>query len=222
MAWGMKNYTIQLFGSSIMEGRIGVERAADRWYELMRSKLCESFPATCFAIYNGAVGGESIRELMAHFDTDLEGHTPDLCIAMFCWNNFVLENGGKRFVTVVEQRELMDKFAGRLPKRTKVVGVVSQPMIDKWHFTYTASAYDEIRKKYGGVNAFHDIERELSRTFFRERNIPFVDLTAAMGAETEKYVLSSDGIHLTPEGHRLFAAEMCSMLEEILRADGCR
>ena len=29
MAWGMKNYTIQLFGSSIIEGRIGVERAAD-------------------------------------------------------------------------------------------------------------------------------------------------------------------------------------------------
>ena len=71
MPWGMKNYTIQLFGSSIIEGRIGVETAAERWYELMRSQLCEMFPATCFAIYNGAVGGESIRELMAHFHGDL-------------------------------------------------------------------------------------------------------------------------------------------------------
>ncbi len=221
MPWGMKNYTIQLFGSSIMEGRIGVETAADRWYELMRSRLCEMFPATCFAIYNGAVGGESIRELMAHFDSDLEGHTPDLCIAMFCWNNFVLEDDGKRFVPVDEQKALMERFAERLPKRTKVVGVVSQPMIDKRHFTYTAPAYDEIRKKYGGVNAFHDIERELSRAFFRERSIPFLDLTAVMGDETEKYVLSSDGIHLTPGGHRLFASEMCKLLEGILREDGC-
>ena len=221
MAWGMKNYTIQLFGSSIIEGRIGVDTAAERWYELMRTRLCELFPATCFAIYNGAVGGESIRELMAHFDRDLEGHTPDLCITMFCWNNFVLDNDMKRFVPVIEHRKLMDEFAERLPKRTKVVGVISQPMIDRCHHTYKNPLYDDIRKKYGGVNAFHDIERELSRTFFREKDILFVDLTAVMGPEVEKYVLSSDGIHLTPAGHRLFATEMCLKLEEILRADGC-
>ncbi len=121
MAWGMKNYTIQLFGSSIIEGRIGVEKASDRWYELLRTQLCELFPTTCFAIYNGAVGGESIRELMAHFDSDLVGHTPDLCIAMFNWNNFVLDNEMKRFVPVIEQRKLMEQFAARLPRRTKVV-----------------------------------------------------------------------------------------------------
>ena len=220
MPWGMKNYTIQLFGSSIIEGRIGVETAAERWYELMRSQLCEMFPATCFAIYNGAVGGESIRELMAHFHGDLEGHTPDLCIAMFCWNNFVLEDG-RRFVPVDEQKALMERFAERLPKRTKVVGVISQPMIDCRHYTYHEHAYDEVRAKYGGVNAFHDIERELSRAFFRERGMPFVDLKAVMEGEVEKYILSSDGIHLSPEGHRLFANEMCSLLHDILAADGC-
>ncbi len=95
-------------------------------------------------------------------------------------------------------------------------------MIDSCHPTYKNPLYDDIRKKYGGVNAFHDIERELSRAFFRERNIPFLDLTAVMGSEPEKYVLTSDGIHLTPEGHRRFAIEMCMMLEGILRADGCR
>ena len=222
MPWGMKNYTIQLFGSSAIEGRLGVETAAERWYELMRSQLCEMFPATCFAIYNGAVGGESIRELMAHFDSDLEGHTPDLCIAMFCWNNFVLEDGMKRFVPVDEQKALMEKFAERLPKRTKVVGVISQPMIDRCHYTYHDHAYDEVRAKYGGVNAFHDIERELSRAFFREHGMPYLDLSAVMGAETEKYVLSSDGIHFTPEGHSLFAKEMCRLLHDILAEDGCR
>ena len=221
MAWGMKNYTIQLFGSSIIEGRIGVNTAAERWYELMRSQLCEQFPATCFAIYNGAVGGESIRELMSHFDRDLEGHSPDLCIAMFCWNNFVMDADMKHFVPVAEQRKLMEKFAERLPKRTKVVGVISQPMIDSCHHSYHNHAYDDIRSKYGSLNAFHDIERNLSRAFFIERNIPFLDLTAVMGSEPEKYVLTSDGIHLTPEGHRLFATEMCLMLEDILLSDGC-
>ncbi len=220
MAWGMRNYTIQLFGSSIMEGRIGVEKAECRWYEIMRSQLSNLFPATCFAIYNGAVGGESLRELMAHFDKDLEGHTPDLCLAMFGWNNFDMTRK-ERIVPIDEQNELMEAFARRLPEKTKIVGVISNPLLDQYHACGKNPAYDDIRANYGSVNKFHDIERENARRFFRSKSAPFLDLSVLMADDPEKYVLKSDGVHLTPEGHRLFGTEMCLLLKNILAADKC-
>ena len=220
MVWGMKNYTIQLFGSSIVEGRIGAEHAADRWYELMRKELCEMFPATCFAVYNCAVGGESIRELMAHFDRDLAGHTPDLCIAMFGWNNCRMCYTPDLRVSIAEFRELLTEFPFHLPEKTRCVGVIPQPMIDEWHRSGHDPAYAEVRARYGGNNAYHDLEREAGREFFRSHGIPFIDLDAAMAADPKKYILP-DGIHLNPEGHRLFAAEMLKALGPLLRADGC-
>ena len=68
MAWGMRNIVISLFGSSIMEGRIGVEQAADRYYMILQRKLSERFPDVCFSIVNGAVGGWSPRELRKIYD----------------------------------------------------------------------------------------------------------------------------------------------------------
>ena len=221
MAWGMKNYTIQLFGSSIIEGRIGAEHAASRWYELMRSALCELFPATCFAVYNGAVGGESTRELLAHFDRDLAGHTPDLCIAMFGWNNCRMNKPPESRVSLAELEKLMETFLPHLPEKIRCVGVINQPMIDAWHSSGKDPAYAEIRARYGGNNAYHDLEREAARKFFRRHGFPFLDLSEVMAEEPEQYILP-DGIHLDPLGHRVFASEMVKVLEPILRADGCR
>ena len=219
MAWGMKNYTIQLFGSSIIEGRIGVERAADRWYEIMRRQLCEMFPATCFAVYNGAVGGKSARVLMERFDGELFGHTPDLCIAMFGWNNCRMDDPAQR-VELPELKELMEKFLTHLPQKTRVVGVINQPVVDEWHSTFKNPNYDPIRAEYGGFNAYHDFEREAAREFFRRHDFPFVDLAVLMADDPKKYVVN-DGIHLSPYGHQFFAAETVKVLEPILRADGC-
>ena len=211
MDWGMRNYVIQLFGSSIMEGRIGVETAAERWYELLRSQLCERFPATCFSIHNGAVGGESIRKLMGHFDTDLAGHTPDWCLAMFAWNNFDMENP-ERVVPLAEQELLVGEFFRRLPAATKVVGVIAQPMLDRFHYCGRHPAYEGIRRKYGSVNAFHDLEREMNRRVFREHECPYLDLSRLMADNPERYILKTDGIHLSPDGHRLFANAMAEVL----------
>ena len=216
MAWGMKNRTIQLFGSSIIEGRIGVERAADRWYELMRSRLCELFPDTCFAVYNGAVGGKNTRELMAKFDRDLAGHTPDICIAMFGWNNWRMNLPPERRVSISELEELMADFPKHLPEQTRCIGVISQPLIDAWHESFSDPAYDPVRAEYGGVDAYHDREREAARNFFRRRGIPFVDLQKLMAGEPEKYIVR-DGIHLSAAGHRLFAAAMVEAVAAILR-----
>ena len=61
MAWGMRNIHICLFGSSIMEGRIGVHDPEDRWYNVFQRLLSRAHPDTCFPIINSAVGGESTR-----------------------------------------------------------------------------------------------------------------------------------------------------------------
>jgi hypothetical protein len=71
MAWGMKNIVICVSGSSIMEGRIGVEDPLDRWYNIFQRLLSRRYPEICFPIVNGAVGGASTRELMGWFDRDI-------------------------------------------------------------------------------------------------------------------------------------------------------
>ena len=73
MAWGMRNLKISIFGSSIMEGRIGVNCAADRYYSILQKKLSERFPEVCFSIFNGAVGGWSTRELMQKYQAIYRG-----------------------------------------------------------------------------------------------------------------------------------------------------
>ena len=75
MAWGMKNVVIALFGSSIMEGRIGVEKVSERYYSILHRKLSERFPEVCFSIINGAVGGWSTRELMNVFDDKVQKYS---------------------------------------------------------------------------------------------------------------------------------------------------
>lgn len=221
MPWGMKNYTIQLFGSSIIEGRIGVERAADRWYELMRSRLCEMFPATCFAVYNAAVGGKSARELMARFDGELAGHTPDLCIAMFGWNNCRMDAAPELRVGIPELKALMEEFPSRLPERTKVAVVTNQPIVEERHSTFRNPAYDRLRVEYGGFDAYHDLEREAAREFCRRHGFPCVDLAVLMADDPEKYICE-DGIHLSPCGHEFFAAAAVEVVAPLIRADGCR
>ena len=216
MPWGMKNILVQLFGSSIMEGRLGVDKAADRWYEIMRGQLAELFPAVCFSIHNSAVGGESLRELMAHFDTDFTGHTPDFCLAMFAWNNFDMEHPA-RIVPLAEQEQLCEAFFRKLPAQTAVIGVIAQPMLDRYHSVNSSLAYDEIRAKYGSVNAFHDLERDLHRRIFRAHGCPFLDLSKLMADEPEKYILTADGIHLSPDGHRLFATAMTGLVQPLIQ-----
>ena len=215
MVWGMKNYLIQLFGASTMEGRIGVEKASERWYELLRAKFCERYPNVCVSIYNGAVGGESLRERMGHLAADLAGHTPNLCLASFAWNNDDWEHP-ERVVPLQEQETLIQQFFKMLPSGVPVVGVIGQPLLDQYHVVNGNPAYDGIRRQYGSVNAFHDLERELDRRAFREHGCSFLDLSLLMADEPEKYILKTDGIHLSPAGHRLFANAMARLIQPLL------
>lgn len=213
MAWGMKNIVISVFGSSIMEGRIGVDDPMDRWYNILQCKLSRRFPEICFPIVNGAVGGESTRECMLRFDRDVLAYSPDYLLLMIGANNHDYSNPA-RIVAMPELRSLTETLIERLPAKTKVAGVVIGPVINQYHGITMNPAFAEPLKKFGGLDQMMEPEREFFRDVIRRNRWPSIDLYKLFQNDPERYVLTSDGIHLSPEGHALFGEEMFRLLEK--------
>lgn len=218
MAWGMRNIVISLFGSSIMEGRIGVECFSDRYYAILQRKLSERFPDCCFSIINGAIGGKSTRELMSVFDENVLKYSPDYCLFMAGANNMDM-NRKERILKPGELEELMEQFEKRLAPGCKRIGVVLNPVIDHCHFTCNDPAWQEVLEESGGFNALLEKERDKARTFYAKYKYPVIDLAKLMAHDPSEFVLETDGIHLSPSGHRLFADAAFELLEKIFEKD---
>jgi lysophospholipase L1-like esterase len=216
MAWGMTNIVICIYGSSIMEGRIGVEDPIDRWYNQFQQLLSRAHPAVCFPIVNSAVGGESTREVMSRFDRDILPYNPDFCLFMVGANNHDCQNPG-RILADGELERLMDAFVARLPAKTKPVGVVLNPVVDDWHFISKHPAFRDYLAAFGGsLDASVQPEREQARAFYARHNWPYLDLYALMSHDPRRYVLPEDGIHLNKTGHELFARTMFELVSGLL------
>ena len=167
MAWGMRNISICLFGSSIMEGRIGVERAEDRYYAIMRRRLSEEFPEVCFSVINAAVGGASTRELMAEFPNTVVPRNPDYCLFMPGFNNLDLGRP-ERTLRPGELEELMAEFQRTLPAHCRRVGVTPHGVIDHYHKFTTAPVWREYLAPRGGMNKVLAPERAAAAKFFAD------------------------------------------------------
>ncbi len=216
MAWGMRNIVICIYGSSIMEGRIGVDDPQDRWYNIFQRLLSQSYPDTCFPIVNSAVGGESTREVMARFDRDILPYNPDFCVFMVGGNNHDCQNPD-RILADGELLTLLDSFVTRLPNKTKPIGVVLNPVVDDWHFATRHWAYRDYLASFGSsLDASLHIEREFARSFYRQHGWPYLDLYALMSDHPDRYVLPEDGIHLNKTGHDLFARKMHELVDRLL------
>ncbi len=212
----MKNIVIELWGSSIMEGVLGVENPADRWFALLRSELEAMFPDTAFSVINGAVGGESSREIMARFNRDFLPYNPDYALVMFGFNNDDFMRP-ERVLKPGEFERLMENFSMRLPLKTKPVGIVGGPIIDKYHFWTTHPAFREYLSQFGGsLDRAEEPEREKFRAFLRKRQWPVLDLYDLLKSDPEKYIRHCDGVHLSPEGHRCFAHAVALLLKTLI------
>jgi lysophospholipase L1-like esterase len=216
MAWGMRNITLCIFGSSIMEGRIGADKAAERWYNILQARLSERFPAICFPVVNSAVGGESTRECMARFDRDVLSVNPDFCLVMFGANNNDLSRP-ERVLKPGEFEMHMTDYLRRIPAKTRNVGVVLNPVINELHFIAKHPAWEEMRKNYGGLNEYLELERESFRSFIKANDWFMLDLYKLFEHDPKKYILHTDGVHLSPEGHKLFALKMFELMERIIQ-----
>lgn len=214
----MKNIKISLFGSSIMEGRIGAAAAAERYYNLLLHDLSERFPHICFSIFNGAVGGLSTRELMDRFDDNVLKYTPDYCLVMFGANNDDQEHP-ERNLQEGELELLMSRFEAQLPTCCRRIGVVLNPVINELHYTAGRLAWQKILRAHGGFNELLELEREKARSFYQAHNYPVVDLAKLMSEDPEKFICN-DGIHLKSAGHELFSKSLFAVLEQCLIRDG--
>ena len=216
MAWGMKNITFCLYGSSIMEGRIGVDDPLDRWYNIFQRLLTQAYPDTCFSIVNRAVGGESTREVMSRFDRDVLSYQLDFCLFMIGGNNHDCQNPS-RILVEGELQSLVDSFAARLPKRTQPIGVVLNPVVDAWHFITKNPLFREHLSLFGGsLDKSLQPERAFARAFYSQQGWPYLDLYDLMSDCPSKYVLPEDGIHLNTIGHELFGRKMFDLIKTLL------
>lgn len=214
----MKNIKISLFGSSIMEGLLGVETVADRYYSLLHKKLSERFPSVCFSIFNGAAGGWSTRELMQKFDEFVLQYSPDYCLVMFGANNNDLARP-ERCLAEGELELLMEEFQRKLPQNCQRIGVVLNPVISERHMTYRHPAWQEAFKVWKGLDEMLEEERNKARSFYKKYDYKVLDLSEIMRPDMEKFVCS-DGIHLTNKGHKLFAEKLFDILQDsIIRND---
>lgn len=216
MAWGMRNVVICIFGSSIMEGRIGVKDPLDRWYNILHRKLSHTYPGVCFPMINSAVGGESTREIMGRLDRDVLAHQPDLCLFMAGGNNQDCQNPS-RILAEGEFQSLLGDFVTRLPAKTKVVGAVLNPVVDAWHFATAHPAFKDYLATFGGsLDRSLNPEREAARAFYAQHHWPYLDLYTLMSDDPRKYVLREDGIHMNRMGHELFAQHMFPLVSSLL------
>lgn len=215
MAWGMRNIVIALFGSSIMEGRIGADRAEDRYYFQMLHKLSEKFPEVCFSIINASVGGASTRELMAEFPDSVVRHAPDYCLFMPGFNNHDLDHP-ERMLRHGELEELMAEFERTLPASCRRIGVIPHCVIERWHRCTTAPSWREYLTARGGLNNVLAPERAAAAQFFAAHDYPTIDLCTLIGRDPERYLLHSDGIHMSMEGHRLFGEAAFELMADLM------
>ena len=210
----MKNLVISLFGSSIMEGVIGVE-PHERWYEVMRGRLSEQFPDICFVVVNGAVGGESTRECMLRFERDVLAYSPDYLLVMTGANNED-HTRPERIVPLGEIQHHMETMVDRLPAKTRIAGVGLGPVVNEWHWAAKHAAFEEpFLNCGGGLDELLEPQRELARRFFLSGSYPFLDLYPLLAGERRKYLLE-DGIHLNRDGHKLFGENMFSLLKKTI------
>jgi len=216
MNWGMKNVVIAISGSSIMEGRIGADTAGERWYNILQRKLSERFPAICFPVVNGAVGGESTREVMQRFDRDVLAYSPDYILFMFGGNNNDYAKP-ERIVPLDEINTHMEDLLRRIPEKTQVVAVVIGPVINEQHQCSTNPVFIEAFKQQQvpGPNELLEPGRQLFREFINKHALPSLDLYEAFKDAPEQYLLP-DGIHLNKHGHAVFAERMFGIMETLI------
>ncbi|MBR2363713.1 MAG: SGNH/GDSL hydrolase family protein [Lentisphaeria bacterium] len=210
----MKNLKIALFGSSIMEGILGVEHVEDRYYSILHKLLSNRYPGICFAFFNGARGGWSTRELMANLEEFVLQYSPDYCLVMFGANNNDLARPS-RILAEGELESLMEEFQKKMPEKCQKVGVVLNPVISEKHAVCHLPVWQEtLRQHKGGLDEILEVEREKVRLFFRKYGYPIVDLGKLMRENMEN-LICNDGIHLTAEGHRFFAENLFRVLEKL-------
>lgn len=192
---------IVAFGDSITEGKTGVE-LEDNWL-LKLDHLLEHK----HILINAGHGGNSAREAMERYESEVLVHDPDLILLEFGGNNHdPRPERSHRIVSDEEFTALLEKFKAGLPEKCKVVVITFPPIIDEQHIFYTMVPG-------GKLDEAAQMHRYIVREFAKHNNYPLLDLYKLMLPRKHELILP-DGVHLNPAGHTFFAEETAKLLRE--------
>ena len=204
-----KKVTLVAFGDSITEA--GHQELKDRWPEILAGLLHERFTAVKVDVINAGVGGNTSREGLQRIDQDVLLHRP----------HFVTVEFGNDGTWEDDRRVSLEEFVANFELiRTKLAAASGgrlivlpfTPVIDRWH----QFREKEFFKQQGGLDAFGERYRKVTREFARHRGLPLADIDLALRREmavtgTESCILP-DGVHLTARGNRVVAETVFGVL----------
>jgi lysophospholipase L1-like esterase len=156
-------------------------------------------------------GGDS-RLTLSRLDNWLDFYRPDV----IHWNNGLhdikRETGQtQRQVEPPEYaanlRSIADRLLAVAPGR--VVWAMTTPVVEAWHNPV---------KGFDRFNADIEAYNRAARTIMAERKILVTDLHALISSDTQRYILSGDGVHLTDAGRCAAALAVMATLRSVLSA----
>ncbi len=195
--------TIVAFGDSITRGTYGGIPEERTWLEVLRGMLGKGFD-----LVNAGVNGNSSRETMARFETDVLAHEPDIVIIEFGGNNNDPYNPERR-VPDSEFEEHLQKFRESLPEKCKVIVCTFPPITDELHPSY-GHPYFQGRS----LDGLLEPHREITRKFARENGYVLLDLYHVIDEDRNKFI-QGDGVHLSEAGQEVFAAAAKNALMQV-------
>ena len=209
-----QHITIVGFGNSITQATTLMPEEGKRWLNVLKSKLATAFPDVEFRVVNSGVGGNSAREAMTRFQSDVVAHDPDWVLLELGGNNDDPDTAARR-VTVDEFQQHLRDFRCGLLAKTRVL-VITFPHVMDESICYGKAWYQQ----FGGPDATLERFRMITRTFAAENGFPLVDLSMEMkrriASENGNHYSLPDGVHLTEAGNRLLAEMSFDALREEL------
>lgn len=193
------------FGDSITAG--SCVEPCECWVSLLEGLLNVQV-----TVHNAGVGGNTSREGLARFDSDVKPLLPGLVIAEF---------GGNDATTDPVRHVSLEEFDANM--RTMVRKIRSgggdcalmtfPPVLDDKHSTKDDPFYDQ----FGGCDGYIEVYRDMTRALAKELGCLLIDLDielrkviAQLG---EERIIMDDGVHLTVEGNAIAAEIVKAALE---------
>ncbi|MBE6763338.1 MAG: hypothetical protein E7553_03150 [Ruminococcaceae bacterium] len=165
-------------------------------------------------LVNAGVGGNTTAHGLARFEQDVASADPDFVTICFGTNDFYRKNGIDPQVAPEEYRQNLTEMVERTRALDAVPILITSPVI-----TETASG-GAARYPEGSVNAALDVYVNIMREVAKETDTDLVDIHAVCDEHySAAEFLSSDGVHLSPLGNKVFADALISYMTAHFRQD---
>lgn len=200
--------TVVGFGDSIT---LAAEQPEEgKWLTILGRMLTQRTPGVEWKMVNAGVGGNTLREGFARFDSDVLSHRPDIVLIEFGGNDAV---SNARHVPLGEFSSTLKTIMDGLKAiDARVVLLTFPPIIDEWH----SWGPDPYYAPWGGPDRCVEEYRKITREFARDHGLSLVDLDAALREAGRKdgigKFIMPDGVHLTAEGNQVVADAVFKVL----------